>query len=92
MSRGWERQLLQAQQGGDVLALTCLHRQVTVELVQHGHHHILVLGLAELQGTERDRDTHQQCHGDSGSAAQTPDRTTALEPGSVLHHSPRHIS
>lgn len=52
-----------------MLALTCLHGQVTVELVQHGHDHVLVLGLAELQGTDRDRDTHQQRHGDSGSAA-----------------------
>lgn len=52
-----------------MLALTCLHGEVIVELVQHSHGHILLLGLAELQGTDRDRDTRQQWHGDSGSAA-----------------------
>lgn len=66
------------------MALTCLHGQVTVELVQHSHGHILVLGLAELQGTDRDRDTRQQCQGTEGLQLQTA-QSTALQSGSVLH-------
>lgn len=64
-----------------MLALTCLHGQVIVELLQHGHGHVLVLGLAELQGTDRDRDTHQQWQGTVGVQLQTPDTNRALESG-----------
>lgn len=62
--------------GGDGLALTCLHGQVIVELVQHGHGHVLVLGLAELQGTDRTGTHVSRGTGTVAEQLQTPDSTT----------------
>lgn len=64
--------------GGDGLALTCLHGQVIVELVQHGHGHVLVLGLAELQGTDRTGTHVSRGMGTVAEQLQTPDRTTGV--------------